>query len=117
MIGMAEFEKGKLWPDFSKIIDPASGTELIPAVVQDNEDLAILMVGFMNEQAFGKTLNTGMVTFWSRSRRTLWTKGETSGNYLGVVSMQLDCDDDTLLIKAQAFGPTCHRPGMRTCFD
>ena len=90
---------------------------LLPAVVQDSTDLAILMVGFMNKDAYQKTLNTGKVTFWSRTRRTLWTKGETSGNYLGVVSMQLDCDDDTLLIKAQAYGPTCHRPGKRSCFD
>lgn len=107
----------ELKPDFSKIADPETGMGLLPAVVQDNQDLVILMVGFMNREAYQKTLETGKVTFWSRSRRTLWTKGETSGNYLGVVSMQLDCDDDTLLIKAQAFGPTCHRPGMRSCFD
>lgn len=114
---MAEFEKDMRLPDFNKIVDPETGMGLLPAVVQDNGDLRVLMVGFMNPEAYEKTLNTGMVTFWSRTRRTLWTKGETSGNFLGVVSMQLDCDDDTLLIKAQAFGPTCHRPGTRTCFD
>lgn len=107
----------ELKPDFSKLVDPESGMGLIPGVVQDNQDLVVLMVGFMNEPAFAKTVNTGMVTFWSRTRQELWTKGETSGNFLKVISMQLDCDDDTLLIKAQAFGPTCHRPGMRTCFD
>lgn len=111
---MAENE---LKPDFSRIIDPESGMGLLPAVVQDKDDLVILMVGFMNEEAFKKTLDTGKVTFWSRTRKTLWTKGETSGNSLAAVSMQLDCDDDTLLIKAQAYGPTCHRPGMRSCFD
>jgi phosphoribosyl-ATP pyrophosphohydrolase/phosphoribosyl-AMP cyclohydrolase len=107
----------ELKPDFSKLIDPESGTELLPAIVQDNSDSAILMVGFMNKEAYQKTIDLGKVTFWSRTRKTIWTKGETSGNYLGVVSMQLDCDDDTLLIKAQAYGPTCHRPRMRSCFD
>lgn len=107
----------ELRPDFTKIIDPESKMGLLPAVVQDNTDLAILMVGFMNQAAYQKTLDTGLVTFWSRTRKTLWTKGETSGNSLRVVSLQLDCDDDTLLIKAQAFGPTCHRPRIRSCFD
>lgn len=109
--------KNELEPDFSKLIDPESGIGLLPAVVQEYKDLTILMVGFMNTEAYKKTLETGKVTFWSRTRKTLWTKGETSGNFLEVRSMQLDCDDDTLLIKAQAFGPTCHRPGMRSCFD
>lgn len=110
-------DRPELKPDFTKLIDPESGMGLLPAVVQDRNDRAVLMVGFMNEAAYQRTLDTGKVTFWSRTRRTLWTKGKTSGNFLRVISMQLDCDDDTLLIKAQAFGPTCHRPGMRTCFD
>lgn len=114
---MANTELAQLKPDFSKISDPDTGMGLIPAVVQDQNDLIILMVGFMNKDAFDKTMRTRMVTFWSRTRKALWTKGETSGNYLRAVSWQLDCDDDTLLIKAQAFGPTCHRPGMRSCFD
>lgn len=109
--------ENELKPDFSKLIDPETGMNLIPAIVQDNQDQAVLMVGFMNIAAFEKTVATGMVTFWSRTRRTLWTKGETSGNYLEAISIQPDCDGDTLLIKAQAFGPTCHRIGMRTCFD
>lgn len=107
----------ELKPDFSKLIDPQSGIGLLPAVIQNDKDLKILMVGFMNKEAYQKTLDTGKVTFWSRTRRALWTKGETSGNFLEVISMQLDCDNDTLLINAQAFGPTCHRPGMRSCFD
>lgn len=109
--------ENELKPDFSKLTDPRSGMGLIPAVVQDYKDLTVLMVGFMNEAAFRKTVETRMVTFWTRKERRLWVKGETSGNFLKVISMQLDCDDDTLLIKAQAYGPTCHRPGMRTCFD
>jgi len=89
---------------------------LIPAVVQDAETLKVLMVGFMNEEAFAKTAETGKVTFYSRSQKKLWTKGETSGNFLNVVEVLTDCDDDTVLVKARPDGPTCHT-GADTCFD
>lgn len=96
-------------PDFSKL------NGLLPAVVQDCFTKNILMVGFMNEEAYLKTKEQQYVTFFSRSKQQLWTKGETSGNYLKVTSMQLDCDNDTLLIKAAPQGPTCHL-GNDTCF-
>lgn len=89
---------------------------LLPAVIQDADTLKVLMVGYMNEEAFDRTEATGLVTFWSRERKTLWTKGETSGNYLHVVSMYADCDSDTLLVMAHPDGPTCHR-GTVSCFD
>lgn len=89
---------------------------LLPVVIQDADTLKVLMVGYMNEEAFDKTEATGLVTFWSRERKTLWTKGETSGNYLHVVSMYADCDSDTLLVMAHPDGPTCHR-GTVSCFD
>ena len=89
---------------------------LLPAIIQDSCTLKVLMMGYMNEEAFDKTLSTGKVTFWSRTRKQLWTKGETSGNFLTVVSMYADCDADTLLIKAIPDGPTCHR-GTVSCFD
>ena len=89
---------------------------LLPVIVQDAVTLKVLMLGYMNEEAFGKTLASGRVTFWSRSRQALWTKGETSGNYLTVVEMYPDCDADTLLVKALPAGPTCHR-GTTACFD
>ena len=85
-------------------------------IVQDATTLKVLMLGYMNEEAFEKTAETGLVTFWSRSRQTLWTKGETSNNFLHVVEMFADCDADTLLIKARPDGPTCHR-GTTACFD
>lgn len=107
----------ELRPDFSKLVCTKSGKELLPAVIQDANDLTNLMVGFMIEEAYEKTLETGKVTFWSRTRGEIWTKGEISGNFLEVASLQQDCDSDTLLIKAKAYGPTCHRPGMRSCFD
>ena len=93
-----------------------TGDGLLPAIIQDATTLKVLMLGYMNEEAFGKTVETGLVTFWSRSRQALWTKGETSGNYLHVVDMWADCDGDTLLIKARPDGPTCHR-GTTACFD
>ena len=96
--------------DFSK--DPAG---LVPAIVQDERTLQVLMLGYMNEEALKKTLDTGLVTFFSRSRGTLWTKGETSGNYLHLVSVQADCDADTLLVRAVPDGPVCHT-GSRTCW-
>ena len=89
---------------------------LLPVVVQDAATLKVLMLGYMNREAYEKTLAEGRVTFYSRTRNTLWTKGETSGNYLNVESMYLDCDKDTLLIKANPIGPTCHR-GTTSCFD
>ena len=96
--------------DFEKYSDG-----LVPAIVQDYQTGAVLMLGFMNEEAVDKTQQTGRVTFYSRSRQTLWTKGETSGNFLEVVSLTADCDNDTLLIKAKPAGPACHT-GAATCF-
>jgi phosphoribosyl-ATP pyrophosphohydrolase/phosphoribosyl-AMP cyclohydrolase len=96
-------------------IDFAKTDGLVPAIVQDAETKNVLMLGYMNQEAYAKTLETQKVTFWSRSRQTLWTKGETSGNYLNVVSIQVDCDNDTLLIKAHPDGPTCHK-GTGTCW-
>lgn len=89
---------------------------LMPVIIQDAVSMKVLMLGYMNREAFEKTLSTGKVTFFSRTRKQLWTKGETSGNYLNVVKMYLDCDGDTLLIKANPMGPTCHR-GTESCFD
>ena len=89
---------------------------LIPAIIQDAVSLKVLMLGYMNREAFDKTVATGKVTFFSRTRQTLWTKGETSGHFLNLVDMYVDCDRDTLLIKADPIGPTCHR-GTESCFD
>ena len=89
---------------------------LVPAIVQDAVTNKVLMLGFMNEKAYQKTLETKKVTFFSRSRNTLWTKGETSGNFLNLVGISLDCDSDTLLVKANPTGPVCHT-GKDTCFD
>lgn len=88
---------------------------LLPVVIQDAEKKDVLMVGFMNDEAWKKTLVSGQVTFWSRTRNALWTKGETSGNYLLVQKVFLDCDNDTLLIQAKPQGPVCHL-GTKTCF-
>ena len=89
---------------------------LLPVIVQDATTLKVLMLGYMNREAFERTQAQGRVTFFSRTRNTLWTKGETSGNYLLVKDMYVDCDGDTLLIKATPIGPTCHR-GTTSCFD
>ena len=89
---------------------------LLPVIVQDSVTLKVLMLGYMNREAFDKTVAEGKVTFWSRSRECLWTKGETSGNYLHVVELLKDCDADTLLVLARPDGPTCHR-GTPSCFD
>ena len=89
---------------------------LLPVIVQDATTLKVLMLGYMNREAYDKTANEGRVTFFSRTRNTLWTKGETSGHYLLVKEMYADCDSDTLLIKAEPIGPTCHR-GTTSCFD
>lgn len=88
---------------------------LVPAIVQDATTKNVLMLGFMNEEAYQKTIETQHVTFYSRTRQTLWTKGETSGHFLNLVSMQIDCDNDTLLVKVKPIGPTCHT-GTDTCW-
>lgn len=88
---------------------------LVPAIVQDAGTKTVLMLGYMNEEALQKTIETKKVTFWSRSRNTLWTKGETSGNFLNLVDIKIDCDQDTLLVKAIPDGPTCHK-GTDTCW-
>ena len=89
---------------------------LVPAIIQDNVTRKVLMLGFMNKEAYQKTVETGKVTFWSRTRNCLWTKGETSGNFLNVKDILLDCDKDTLLIKARPDGPVCHT-GADTCWN
>lgn len=89
---------------------------LIPVIIQDAVTLKVLMLGYMNAEALAKSQDEGRVTFYSRTRKTLWTKGETSGNYLNIVDIYVDCDYDTLLIKANPIGPTCHR-GTTSCFD
>jgi phosphoribosyl-AMP cyclohydrolase len=97
--------------DYSKL------NGLIPAVIQDAETSEVLMVGFMNDEALAHTRRTGFATFYSRSRSTLWTKGETSGNRLQVTELLVDCDDDTVLLKVKRLGDgnVCHT-GERTCF-
>lgn len=97
--------------DFSKSPDG-----LVPAIIQDNTTGKVLMLGYMNQEALDKTQKEGKVTFFSRSKKRLWTKGEESGNFLNVVSMASDCDNDTLLIKANPVGPTCHT-GADTCWN
>ncbi len=88
---------------------------LVPAIIQDSVTRQVLMLGYMNQEAYEKPLQTGLVTFWSRSRQTLWTKGETSGNTLKLVDIKIDCDNDTLLVRAIPNGPTCHT-GTDTCW-
>ena len=88
---------------------------LVPAIIQDANTKNVLMLGFMNEEAYEKTLETRHVTFWSRTRQTLWTKGETSGHFLNLVDMKIDCDNDTLLVRVNPIGPTCHT-GTDTCW-
>jgi phosphoribosyl-ATP pyrophosphohydrolase/phosphoribosyl-AMP cyclohydrolase len=88
---------------------------LVPAIIQDASTKNVLMLGFMNEEAYQKALETKHVTFWSRTRNTLWTKGETSGHFLNLVDMKVDCDNDTLLVKVHPQGPTCHK-GTDTCW-
>jgi len=98
-------------PDFTKSIDG-----LIPVIIQDNITNVVLMLGYMNQEAFEKTQQEKRVTFFSRSKNRLWTKGEESGNFLNVNSLLIDCDNDTILIKATPAGPTCHT-GADTCFN
>jgi phosphoribosyl-ATP pyrophosphohydrolase/phosphoribosyl-AMP cyclohydrolase len=88
---------------------------LIPVIIQDEQTLEVLMLGYMDQEAYNKTVAENIVTFFSRSKNRLWTKGETSANYLHVKSINIDCDNDTLLIKVKADGPTCHT-GSRNCF-
>lgn len=88
---------------------------LVPAIIQDNYTQKVLMLGFMNKEAYNKTVETGKVTFFSRTKNRLWTKGEESGNFLHVVSIAADCDNDTLLIKVNPAGPVCHT-GADTCW-
>jgi phosphoribosyl-AMP cyclohydrolase / phosphoribosyl-ATP pyrophosphohydrolase len=89
---------------------------LVPVVIQDEQTLEVLMLGYMNKEAYDKTVAENIVTFYSRSKSRLWTKGETSNNFLHVKSMAIDCDNDTILIKVKADGPTCHT-GDRSCFN
>ena len=96
-------------------IDFTKSGGLVPVVIQDENTLEVLMLGYMNEEAFEKTQAEGKVTFFSRTKNRLWTKGEESGNFLFVKSIHIDCDNDTLLIKANPVGPTCHT-GSRSCF-
>jgi phosphoribosyl-ATP pyrophosphohydrolase/phosphoribosyl-AMP cyclohydrolase len=98
-----------------EFIDFNKGNGLVPVVIQDNNSLQVLMVGYMNEEAFKKTQEEGKVTFFSRSKNLLWTKGETSGNFLIVKEITIDCDNDTLLIKVNPAGPVCHT-GRKSCF-
>ena len=97
--------------NFSKYTDG-----LVPAIIQDNETKNVLMLGFMNQEAFNKTIATKKVTFFSRTKNRLWTKGEESGNFLNLVSYAVDCDNDTLLLKVYPVGPTCHT-GSDTCWN
>jgi phosphoribosyl-ATP pyrophosphohydrolase/phosphoribosyl-AMP cyclohydrolase len=96
-------------------IDFEKSGGLVPAIIQDAVTRNVLMLGYMNAEAYQKTLDTGKVTFWSRSRNCLWTKGETSGNFLDLVSIKVDCDNDTLLVRVNPHGPTCHK-GTDTCW-
>lgn len=97
-------------------INFSKSNQLVPVIIQHYLNNKVLMLGYMNEAAFNKTTQEGKVTFFSRSKNRLWTKGETSGNYLLVKNIAIDCDNDTLLIKAQPLGPTCHT-GNATCFN
>ncbi|PHR61056.1 MAG: bifunctional phosphoribosyl-AMP cyclohydrolase/phosphoribosyl-ATP diphosphatase [Robiginitomaculum sp.] len=101
--------------DFAKNIDFDKGDGLVPAIIQDADTRQVLMLGYMNAQSVKATCDSGFVTFYSRSRQTLWQKGETSGNTLSLVDMKIDCDNDTLLITARPKGPTCHT-GSISCF-
>ncbi len=98
-------------PDFKKSPDG-----LVPAIIQDSETNKVLMLGYMNKESFKKTKKSGKVTFYSRSRKRIWEKGETSGNYLLVKKIMLDCDFDTILVKAKPLGRVCHT-GKETCFS
>lgn len=96
-------------------IDFEKSGGLVPAIIQDADTKTLLMLGYMNKEAYEKTVATGLVTFYSRSRKCLWTKGETSNNFLHLVDIKVDCDNDTLLVKVHPDGPTCHK-GTDTCW-
>lgn len=96
-------------------IDFEKSGGLVPAIIQDADTKTVLMLGYMNKEAYEKTVATGLVTFYSRSRKCLWTKGETSNNFLHLVDIKADCDNDTLLVKVHPDGPTCHK-GTDTCW-
>lgn len=98
------------------MVDFEKGNGLVPVIVQDFQTLEVLMLGYMNEEAWHKTQEEKKVTFYSRSKNRLWTKGEESGHFLEVKSYHIDCDQDTILIKAKPLGPTCHT-GSRSCFE
>lgn len=102
-------------PQNNMTIDFEKCGGLVPAIIQDADTQKVLMLGYMNQQAYEKTIETQLVTFYSRSRQCLWTKGETSGNYLHLVDMKCDCDNDTLLVSVHPDGPTCHT-GTDTCW-
>jgi len=110
-----EKQKNKLIKTYFMNIDFSKGNGLVPVVIQDNNTLQVLMVGYMNEKAFSKTTKENIVTFFSRSKNRLWTKGETSGNYLNVREIYADCDNDSILIKVDPAGPVCHK-GSTSCF-
>jgi phosphoribosyl-AMP cyclohydrolase len=113
----AGFRSVPVVQEVHEVMDFSKMNGLIPAVVQDHVSGEVLMVGFMNQEAWDVTRQTGYVTFYSRTRNTLWTKGETSGNKLAVRDVLIDCDDDTVLVKAERLGDgnVCHT-GERTCF-
>ena len=97
-------------------LDFAKGDGILPVIIQDSETRQVLMLGYMNREALDKTIAEQRVTFYSRSKERLWTKGETSGNYLTVKDIKIDCDKDTILIQVRPVGPVCHT-GSDTCFD
>ena len=100
---------------FKELNTTKSCEGLVPAIIQDDNTRQVLMLGYMNEEAYNKTVSEGRVTFFSRTKNRLWTKGETSGNFLNVKSIAKDCDDDTLLIRVEPVGPGSHK-GTKTCF-
>ena len=103
-------------PTLSGQLDWQKQNGLIPAIIQDAETMQVLMLGYMNAEALAHTLQSRQVTFFSRSKNRLWTKGESSGNYLNLVSIQTDCDNDSILITATPNGPTCHL-NRQSCFE
>ncbi len=115
---MSDDNKTPVWHEFdSSLVNwNKNSNELVPSIVQDSDSGRVLMLAYMNEQALRQTLASGLVTFFSRSRNQLWTKGETSGNQLELQDIDVDCDGDTLLVIARPTGPTCHR-GTPTCFS
>lgn len=101
--------------DFKDLNTVKNEDGLIPAIIQDAGTMQVLMLGYMNQEAYDKSVAEGRVTFYSRTRNELWTKGETSGNYFDIVSIAADCDSDTLLVRVRPYGPACHN-GTKTCF-